>query len=139
MVRATRVAVATASKSGGSPTALPPQTFSRLSGPSRKSRLKTTGVSVTFGILYVVAESDQSVVGVTSPNSKNDREVIDQINAAQQAFKDKVRRARLQRLPCHDPAFSAPQEEDVGRRPVRADDVTASPLRIVVVTDDITG
>ncbi len=41
--------------------------------------------------------SDQSVVGVTSPNSKNDREVIDQINAAQQAFKDKVRQARLQR------------------------------------------
>jgi hypothetical protein len=40
---------------------------------------------------------DQTVVGVTSANSKRDREVIDQINAQQQAFKDKVRQARLQR------------------------------------------
>jgi hypothetical protein len=44
-----------------------------------------------------IVMADQSVVGVTSPNSKNDREVIDQINAQQQAFKDKVRQARLQR------------------------------------------
>ena len=39
---------------------------------------------------------DKSVVGVTSPNSKNDRGVIDQINAQQQDFKDNVRQARLQ-------------------------------------------
>jgi hypothetical protein len=38
-----------------------------------------------------------SVVGVTSPNSRNDRELIDKINAEQQGFKDKVRQARLQR------------------------------------------
>jgi hypothetical protein len=40
---------------------------------------------------------DNSVVGVTSPNSKNDREVIDKINAQQQNFKDQVRQARLNR------------------------------------------
>ena len=41
--------------------------------------------------------SDQSMVGVTSANSKNDREVIDQINAQQADFKAKVRQARLNR------------------------------------------
>ncbi len=40
---------------------------------------------------------DQSMVGVTSANSKNDREVIDQINAQQADFKSKVRQARLNR------------------------------------------
>lgn len=40
---------------------------------------------------------DQSVVGVVSANSKNDREVIDAINKQQQDFKDKVRQARLDR------------------------------------------
>ncbi len=44
-----------------------------------------------------IVMADKSVVGVTSPNSKNDREVIDQINAEQQGFKDKIRQARLQR------------------------------------------
>jgi hypothetical protein len=40
---------------------------------------------------------DNKVVGVLSANSKNDREVIDQINAQQAAFKEKVRQARLNR------------------------------------------
>jgi hypothetical protein len=44
-----------------------------------------------------IVSPDQTVVGVTSANSKRDREVIDQINAQQQAFKDKIRQARLQR------------------------------------------
>ena len=44
-----------------------------------------------------IVKPDHSTVGVVSANSKNDREVIDQINAQQQAFKDKVRQARLQR------------------------------------------
>jgi hypothetical protein len=44
-----------------------------------------------------IVGNDQTVVGVTNANSKRDREVIDQINAQQQAFKDKIRQARLQR------------------------------------------
>jgi hypothetical protein len=50
--------------------------------------------------------SDRSVVGVLSANSKNDREVIDQINAQQQAFKDKVRQARLNRQLQQAPALN---------------------------------
>lgn len=44
-----------------------------------------------------VVMSDQRMLGVRQPNSKNDREVIDQINAQQAEFKEKVRQARLQR------------------------------------------
>ena len=44
-----------------------------------------------------IVMADNSVVGVTSPNSRNDRDLIDKINAEQQGFKDKVRQARLQR------------------------------------------
>ena len=44
-----------------------------------------------------VVMSDQRMLGVRQPNSKRDREVIDQINQQQADFKEKVRQARLQR------------------------------------------
>ena len=63
-------------------------------------------VSAPAGI-YTVAAGDsrttwvvrpnQTMVGMMMPNSKRDREVIDQINAEQQEFKDKVRQMRLER------------------------------------------
>ena len=55
--------------------------------------------TATAGVARAVwiVTADKSVVGVTSPNSRNDRELIDKINAEQQAFKDKVRQARQQR------------------------------------------
>lgn len=45
-----------------------------------------------------IVTADKGVVGVTSPNSGNDRELIDKINAEQKAFKDKVRQAEPYRL-----------------------------------------
>lgn len=44
-----------------------------------------------------VVKPNQTMVGMMMPNSKRDREVIDQINAEQQEFKDKVRQMRLER------------------------------------------
>lgn len=44
-----------------------------------------------------VVRPNQTMVGMMMPNSKRDREVIDQINAEQQEFKDKVRQMRLER------------------------------------------
>jgi hypothetical protein len=44
-----------------------------------------------------IVKPNQAVVGMMMPNSKRDREVIDQINAQQQDFKDKVRQMRLER------------------------------------------
>jgi hypothetical protein len=44
-----------------------------------------------------VVMDDQRMLGVMQPNSKRDREVIDQINQQQADFKEKVRQARLDR------------------------------------------
>lgn len=43
-----------------------------------------------------VVRPNRTMVGVMMPNSKRDREVIDQINQQQQDFQDKVRQMRLQ-------------------------------------------
>lgn len=44
-----------------------------------------------------VVRPNQTMVGMMMPNSKRDREVIDQINADQQAFQEMVRQMRLER------------------------------------------
>jgi hypothetical protein len=72
---------------------------------------------------------DKSVVGVLSANSKNDREVIDQINAQQQAFKDKVRQARLNRQLQQAPALNVS---------ALTSQVNAQQVRVVQVSGNMT-
>jgi len=71
-----------------------PHSFSaaRVSAPAGMYTAATGDSSATW-----VVKPNQVIVGMMMPNSKRDREVIDQINAQQQDFKDKVRQMRLQR------------------------------------------
>jgi hypothetical protein len=74
-----------------------------------------------------IVMADQKTTGVFQPNSKRDREVIDQINAQQADFQQQVRQARLDRQLRQAPQLAvATMSADMNGSTVRAVRVTAN-------------